>query len=174
MLSTSIIILIRCIIQSDIKKLVAIVSVFHIIISLFLLFINRVVSIKTFYFINLRHTITRAFFFYIRGILRDFNNSRLIYLFKFIKYGLCFFILVVCLFINIGLPPFFSFISEFFTFSMVNYINYGSLFFILILLMLRRLYHLLLLNNIKTGLTIKQRLRCFMGGLTIIMGLKVN
>jgi NADH:ubiquinone oxidoreductase subunit 4 (subunit M) len=78
------------------------------------------------------------------------------------------------LLINIGLPPFFRFISEIFTFSVIAHINWRYLFFILILFMLNTLYHLLLLNNIKTGLTVKQKLSGLIRSLLLILSLSLN
>ena len=70
-------ILLHCLTQSDVKKLIALTSVFHINMRLFRLFTYTEAGLKTFYLINLRHTITRAIFFFLAGVITKFNNWHL-------------------------------------------------------------------------------------------------
>lgn len=151
-------ILINCITCSDIKKLIAISSVFHIRVGLYLLFLNRSLRVKIFYFINVWHTFRRGGFFFITGCLCYFRSTRLIYLFSFLKYSVFFFCFILCIAISAGLPPFFSFVLEVLTVSFISFKTYLNLFLILRLLMGRIMYHLLLLNNIKLKFFIKKSL----------------
>lgn len=149
-------ILVHCLLSSDIKKLIALSSVFHIRLALYFLFLNSNLRVKIFYLVNTWHTLRRGCFFYLAGCLYYFTHTRLIYLFKFLKYRRFFFIFITCLSINAGSPPFFRLFLEVIMFGLANFKSYLYLRVGLATLILSIRYHLIILNNVKLKFFIKK------------------
>lgn len=126
---------ILCNFQSDFKKLIAIISVSHMRLGVSSLLCFITPSVKGFININIRHTISRRLLFYIRGVMISFTRRRSLYNFPWMLYKFIFVQYCIIILINLGVPPFLSFIAEIYRISSVltkRYLNIVSLLLLLI------------------------------------------
>lgn len=138
-----------CVLQSDFKKLVALTSVIHIIMSLVLLLRSVGANFKIFLTINLCHSLTRRLIFYFSGLIFKISFSRIIYLQRYLKYNTVFILINLVVLLNLGVPPFYTFLGEIIFFRSILLKNFYFLVISIIVVLLITLYRLLLMNNIK-------------------------
>lgn len=138
-----------CLFQTDFKKIIALISVSHIRLSVRSLIVYINTSYKSFLFLNLSHSLSAALIFYIRGIFYSFRKTRLLSNLSFKLYSLIYYILIFIIIINIGVPPFFSFIGEIFNLSTLYYFNLINILIITIYILFTSLYRLTILNSLK-------------------------
>lgn len=120
--------------QRDIKKLIALISVLHIRVSLRRLWASSYGE-WGFILIRLTHTIRRAAIFFYRGVLSRLCKTRLICMLTHSSLRFSFIIFILRLIINLGAPPFLTLVSEWVCFSSVFLRNYRTLILIIIRLM---------------------------------------
>lgn len=106
------------ILQRDIKKLVAIISILHIRVGLSSL-CTFYCGEKGFTLIRVRHTFSSGLIFYFRGILNNFSKRRLIYILYNFSFSFNCSLFILMLLLNLGSPPYFTIISEWVCFSCV-------------------------------------------------------
>jgi len=130
-----------CLCQSDFKKLIALTSVIHIGIRLSLLLTPRGRNLKGILVINFNHSLRSAIIFYFRRILMKISYSRIIYLQRYIKLRIITILVRLLFLLNIGVPPFYTFIGELIFFSSIILENFlffiGNFFFVDIIKFLR-------------------------------------
>lgn len=142
-------VLLLCIFQTDMKKIIALTSVYHISISLALLFTKTSLGLKIFFLINTCHRLISAPFFYMSGLLIQIRNSRIIYLQEINKFNPKKHLLLLLILSNVGVPPFYRFMVEVLSYSVLFQQVTFYIFFIRLGVLLTIFYRLLLLNNIK-------------------------
>jgi len=142
-------VLITCVFQRDIKKLIALTSVYHMSLSLVLLFRKTPIGLKIFFLINACHTIIRSVFFYTSGVFMKIRSSRIIFLQEINKFNIKAVLLVGTFLANLGAPPFFSLMVEIFSYSLVFKQIMLYLRPILTAILCTIVYRFLFINNIK-------------------------
>lgn len=138
-----------CILQTDLKKIIALISVSHMRLSIRGLIVNINMRYKRFFFLNLSHTIRSCIIFYIAGLISIYSNTRLLYNIPFILYSTIFYLLTLILIVNIGVPPSFSFLSEMYNLSLLAYTNILNIPIVLFYVIATRVYRLTILNSFK-------------------------
>lgn len=138
-----------CIIQTDIKKLVAMMSVSHISISVASLLCLITTSLNSFFYINIRHSVSSSILFYVRGLIIFFRGRRSLFNFPFILFKFITLLYILTILVNIGVPPFFTFIREVYNISILLFKNYYSLIIIFRLVMAVSTYSIILLRSFK-------------------------
>lgn len=121
-----------CLLQSDLKALAAYSSVNHIMFLLFILLFSRVYSVCGGVSIMISHGFVSALLFFFLGEFYHRSGTRMLYFFNGMFLSNLFFIFVfsgVCLF-NGGVPPSFSFFSEYLGVG-VLFCSSGFSFFVL-------------------------------------------
>lgn len=154
------IISIKCILQSDLKKLIALTSVLHI--TMGLIIVSRVnLNTKIFIVINITHSINSALIFYFSGVISKISSSRMIYLQNFLKFNLGWGAIALLVTLNLGVPPFYTFLGELITFSVILVNNFSFIVIRLLVILMVTLYSLILLNNFQFYNSIKVNFICF-------------
>jgi NADH:ubiquinone oxidoreductase subunit 4 (subunit M) len=124
-----------CSIQTDFKKIVALISVSHINMSLRALLYSLNSSYKGFMYNNIHHCVSSASLFYMRGIFLSFRGTRLLHNFPFYRYTYFMLIYSLILLNNLGIPPLLNFLNEIYTLRSLiikNYTNMGLGFLLVI------------------------------------------
>nr|YP_918975.1 NADH dehydrogenase subunit 4 [Romanomermis iyengari]ABL73794.1 NADH dehydrogenase subunit 4 [Romanomermis iyengari] len=142
-----------CLMQTDMKKLVALMSVFHMTLSVTTLSILMYTSFLGFVYINLTHIMSSSILFYFSGYSYSLNKTRLLFMMKITINSKLFIFLSLMLLLNMGIPPFFTFFVEIINLSQLFYKNYWSLMltiFILIAVALINLFFMSMMNMLIT------------------------
>lgn len=133
-----------CCFQSDLKKLVAYSSVFHIMAIPILLFSDSYSSVWVITFIIFSHGISSPFIFCLVGSLYSVFSSRQLVLIRgLLNLSLPFsLLLLLSFFISFSAPPFPSFLSEVFFITHLVSLSSYSIVFVFIFLFFSLLYNL--------------------------------
>nr|YP_615058.1 NADH dehydrogenase subunit 4 [Strelkovimermis spiculatus]ABF48168.1 NADH dehydrogenase subunit 4 [Strelkovimermis spiculatus]ABF48180.1 NADH dehydrogenase subunit 4 [Strelkovimermis spiculatus] len=151
-----------CLFQTDFKKLIALTSVVHMNMSLTSIFYSSVSGLKSFTMINVIHSISSFMLFYLAGMLMVFSKTRLVYLQMMLKFSLLFYLFMCAIFMNLSVPPFFSFMGELIYYSLVSVSNYIYLCLNLMILVISLMFSLLLVNNMSMKKIVKPMLSSLM------------
>lgn len=134
-----------CLLQTDFKKLVAYRSVAHITIRVYRV-VNSNIGFLSFVLINRVHTFISSYMFYMSGYLRSLNKTRIIIILS--SRLLTQYVVFISLIINLGIPPRFSFISEFFILRRFFIKNFLNLIILIFFVIRSLIYTVLVLNYI--------------------------
>lgn len=144
-----VIISLSCVLQSDFKKLIALTSVIHITIRLTLILNMSGARFKGFLVININHTLNSCLIFFFRGIIFKISSSRMLYLQRILKYNIIFLLTRFIVILNLGVPPFYSFLGEILYFSHIIVENIRFFVLRIFLVLFITIYRLILINNMK-------------------------
>lgn len=125
---------ISCCIQLDIKRIIAYSSVSHIILILFLIINNRILSFKIINIIMFSHAFSRMILFYWVGLVYKCIHTRNLILLKgiFYNYLQLVFIFIIMIIININILLFIGYFREILGFyRIIQFRNYIILILIL-------------------------------------------
>lgn len=147
-----------CLLQTDLKKIIAYISISHITLGLSRIICIMNIRLKRYLFINIIHILTRGRLFYIRGIFFSLRKRRLIHLIPSLFNKKFFILYVLIVLLNISTPPFFSFIREFILIRNIFCKTYLNFIFIILFIIIRSLYSVFLINRLKFYKSIRIKL----------------
>nr|YP_918968.1 NADH dehydrogenase subunit 4 [Romanomermis nielseni]ABL73787.1 NADH dehydrogenase subunit 4 [Romanomermis nielseni] len=135
--------------QTDFKKLIALISVFHMSLSVSILFTANFHSYLSFMYLNMTHILSSGILFYYSGFLYSLNKTRLIFLLPMNLNSKIFFLLIIIILMNLGIPPFFTFFVEILNLSVFFYKNFNNFIMIMLILVIVAVFNLFILNSMK-------------------------
>lgn len=148
-----IMITINCIIQTDLKIIIAYSSIVHIRISLLgIIRINRL-GIEGCLLRLISHGfISPILFFIITICYNNFNSRRVLILKSYLILNpIIFYLWFIFMFINLGVPPFISFFAEFYILSSLSFISLNELLIIIIISLTRGIYCIIIFLELSHG-----------------------
>lgn len=133
----------------DTKLIIAISSVVYMNLSLLIIRLDKLISCKIFLIINFYHSFTSLLFFWTRGIIYSYSNSRLFNLNNSFsntyKYYSVFLFLVF--YFRINRPPRIGFLREFYLVAIIGALNYLMLLTIIFFIIVVFLYTVFYYTN---------------------------
>lgn len=147
-------------IQSDLKKLIAIISVAHMSIRVRSLVTSTIWGLSGFWLENVLHTLSSPLIFYFSGIIIILSKTRLIYFIGWYQIKIFTYLVLITLMANLGVPPFFSILSEIVIISRVFINMFYTVPLLCVYLLTFLILNLFILNLFKFKSRLQFKLAC--------------
>nr|YP_913157.1 NADH dehydrogenase subunit 4 [Romanomermis culicivorax]ABL11584.1 NADH dehydrogenase subunit 4 [Romanomermis culicivorax] len=139
-----------CLFQTDFKKMIALISVFHMSLSISIINVMSLNSYLSFIYLNMAHILSSSILFYFSGFLYSINKTRLIFMMMMNNNSKIFIFLIISILMNLGIPPFFTFFVEILSLSIMFLKNFFMFIFILFIFIFSAIFNLFIINMMKS------------------------